>query len=64
MSVLNDPVTLYVCEIWSLILWEEHRLRKLENRLLRRIFGNKMEGVSGGWRKLQNFKLAVAKLHV
>jgi hypothetical protein len=33
------PVVLYGCEIWSPTLREEHRLRVLENRVLRRIFG-------------------------
>ena len=33
------PVVLYGCETWSLILREEHRLRVLEKRVLRRIFG-------------------------
>jgi hypothetical protein len=33
------PVVLYGCETWSLTLWEEHRLRVFENRVLRRIFG-------------------------
>jgi hypothetical protein len=35
----------------SLTLWEEHRLRVFENRVLR-IFGAKMDEVTGGWRKL------------
>jgi hypothetical protein len=30
-------VVLYGCEIWSLTLREEHRLRVSENRVLRRI---------------------------
>jgi hypothetical protein len=30
------PVVLYGCETWSLILWEEHRLRVFEDRVLRR----------------------------
>jgi hypothetical protein len=30
------PVVLYGCESWSLALREEHRLRVLENRVLRR----------------------------
>jgi hypothetical protein len=38
-------------------LWQEHRLRLFENRALRRIFGPKMLGVTGGWRKLQNEEL-------
>jgi hypothetical protein len=28
-----------------------------ENRVLRRIFGPKMDGVTGGWRKLHNEEL-------
>jgi hypothetical protein len=35
------PVVLYGCEIWSLTLREESRLRVFENRILRRIFGPK-----------------------
>jgi hypothetical protein len=34
-------VVLYGCETWSLTLREEHRLRVLENRVFRRIFGLK-----------------------
>jgi hypothetical protein len=34
-----------------------HRLRAFENRVLRRIFGPKMDGVTGGWRKLHNEEL-------
>jgi hypothetical protein len=33
------PVVLYGCEIWSLTLREEQRLRVFENRVLRRVFG-------------------------
>jgi hypothetical protein len=46
------PVVLYGCETWSLTLREEHKLRVFENRVLRRIFGPKRDGVTGGWRKL------------
>jgi hypothetical protein len=38
-------------------LREEHRLRVFENRVLRRIFGLKRDGVIGGWRKLHNEEL-------
>jgi hypothetical protein len=48
---------LYGCEIWSLALREEHRLRVFENRVLRRIFGLKRDEVIGGWRKLHNEEL-------
>jgi hypothetical protein len=37
------PVVMYGCETWSLTLGEEHRLRVVENRVLRRIFGPKRE---------------------
>jgi hypothetical protein len=38
-------------------LREERRLRVLENRVLRRIFGPKWDEVRGEWRKLHNEKL-------
>jgi hypothetical protein len=44
-------------ETWSLTLREEHRLRVLENRMLRRIFGMKRDEVTGGRRKLPNSEL-------
>jgi hypothetical protein len=50
------PGVLYGCEIWSLTLREEHRLRMFENRVLRKIFEPKRE-VTGGWRKLHNEEL-------
>jgi hypothetical protein len=50
-------VVLYGCETWSLTVREEHKLRIFENRVLRRIFGPKRDGVTGGWRKLYNEEL-------
>jgi len=38
-------------------LREQHRLRVLENRVLRRIFGPKRDEVTGEWRKLHNKEL-------
>jgi hypothetical protein len=35
------PVVLYGCEIWSLKIMEEHRLKVFEKGVLRRIFGPK-----------------------
>ena len=52
------PFVLYGCETWSLTLREERRLRVLENRVLRRVFGLKREEVTGEWRKLHNKKLS------
>jgi hypothetical protein len=46
------PVVLCGCEIWSLTLREERRLRVFENRVLRRVFGPKRGEVTGEWRKL------------
>ena len=46
-----------VSETWSLTLREEHRLRVFENRVLRRVFGPKRDGVTGEWRKLHNEEL-------
>jgi hypothetical protein len=46
------PVVLYGREPWSLTLEEEHRLRAL-----RRLFGQKRDEVTGGWRKLHNGEL-------
>jgi hypothetical protein len=51
------PMVLYGCETWTLTLWEEHRLRVFENRVLRRIFGLKRDEVMGEWRKLHNREL-------
>jgi len=33
--------------------WEERRLRVFANRVLRRIFGLKGDGLTGEWRKLR-----------
>jgi hypothetical protein len=50
-------VILYGYEAWSLALLEEHRLRMINKRLLRRIFRPKRDEVIGGWRKLHNEEL-------
>jgi hypothetical protein len=50
-------VVLYGCETWSLTLREEHRMRVLKNRVLRKILGSKRDDVMGEWRKLHNEEL-------
>jgi hypothetical protein len=50
-------MVLYGCETWSLTVRKEYKLRVFENRVLRRIFGPKRDGVTGGWRKLHNVEL-------
>jgi hypothetical protein len=47
-------VVLYGCETWSLTLREEHRLRVLENRVLRKTLGSKRDEVTEDWRRLHN----------
>jgi len=47
----------YGRETWSLTRREEWKLRVFENRVLRRIFGTRMEEVTGEWRRLRNEEL-------
>jgi hypothetical protein len=47
-------VVLYGCESWYLSLREVHRLRVLENRVLKEVHGTKGDKISGKWRKLHN----------
>jgi hypothetical protein len=56
-KTIIQPVVLYGCETWSLMLREKHRLRVFENRVLRRIFGPKRDEVTGEWRKSHNEEL-------
>jgi hypothetical protein len=46
-------------ETWYLTLWEEHRLRVFENRVIRRIFIPKKDEILGLRRKLHNEELFV-----
>ena len=48
---------LYGYENWSLTSMEEHLLRVFQSKVLRRIFGPKMDEVAGEWRELYNEKL-------
>jgi hypothetical protein len=52
-------VLLYEFGTWSLKLREERRLRVLENRVLRRIFGPRRHEVPGEWSKLPNEELDI-----
>jgi len=51
------PAVLFGCEIWSPALREERRLRVIDHRVLRRIFGPKRDEVTGDWRKLHKEEL-------
>jgi hypothetical protein len=53
------PVVLYGCVTWSLTLREEHRLSVFENRVQRRILGQKRDEVTGELRKLHNEELLI-----
>ena len=50
------PVVLYGCETWSLTSKEQRRLRILEDRILRKIFGPKRDE-NGEWKRLHNEEL-------
>jgi hypothetical protein len=53
------PVVLCGCETWSLTLREECRLRVIENRVLRTIFGSKRDEITEEWRRLHNEELNI-----
>ena len=42
-KIVISPIGLYSCEIWSLILREECKLRVFENRILKGTFGPKRD---------------------
>ena len=56
-KTITLPVVLHGSETWSLTLREEHKLRMLVNKVLRKIFGSKRDGITGEWRKLHNAEL-------
>ena len=51
------PVVLYGCETWSLALREKRKLRVFKNVVLKRLFGPRMDEVTGEWRRLHNEEL-------
>jgi hypothetical protein len=53
------PAVFYVCEIWSLTVMQESRLRVLKNRMLRKIFGPQRDGIKGEWGIPHNEELYV-----
>jgi hypothetical protein len=46
---------------WSLPLREEYRLKVFENRVFKRIFGQRRDEMTGDWRKLQNEEIHNSK---
>jgi hypothetical protein len=38
-----------VYETWTLTIWEEHKLRVFESRVLRKVFGLKRDEVTEDW---------------
>ena len=48
---------LYGCEIWSLTLREEQRLRVFKNKVLRKISEAKRDEITEEWRKLHSAEL-------
>jgi len=57
------PVVLCGCETWSLTLREERRLRVFENRVLRRIFGPKRDGLRGSGENYIMRSLMICTVH-
>jgi len=57
------PLVWYGCETWSLTLWEEHKLRVFENRVLRRIFGPKRDEVTGSGENYVTSSLMICTAH-
>jgi hypothetical protein len=51
------PAVLYGCESWSLILREKPRVRVLENRVLRKVYGPTTGEETGKWKILHNKEL-------
>jgi hypothetical protein len=56
------PVVLHGYKTLPLTLREEHKLDVFENRVLKRIFGPKMNVVAGLWRKLHDRILVICTL--
>jgi len=52
------PVVSYRYELWSVILKKNVDWRYFENRVLRRLYGAKKEGLKGGW-----IKIHIEELH-
>lgn len=48
------PAALYGRETLPLTLWEEHKLKVFENRVLRKMFVPTNDEVTGDWTKLYN----------
>jgi hypothetical protein len=48
---------MYGCETWFLTITEIHWLSVFKNRALRKIFGPKLDDVTGEWRRLHNEEL-------
>ena len=52
--IIIVPFVLYGCETWSPTVSEERRLRVSGHRVLRKIFGPKMDMVMGEWGRWHN----------
>jgi hypothetical protein len=55
--IMLDEIVSCGCRTWSVTFGEEHGQRVFETRVLREVFGTKMEEVTGEWRKLTNVEL-------
>jgi hypothetical protein len=57
------PVVLYGSETWSLTLKKERRLKALENRVFRRIFGPKRDEVTGSGEEFRMKSFMICTAH-
>ena len=57
------PFGLYGWETWSFTLREKSRLRVIENRVFRRIFGPKRDEVTGEWKNYILVGLVISTAH-
>jgi hypothetical protein len=62
-KIIILPVILCGCETWSLIVREEHKLRVFENRVVRRIFGPKRDGVTESGENCITRSFIICTLH-
>jgi len=62
-STIILRIVLYGSKALSLSLREEHRLKKVESRVPRKIFGPERDEVTGEWRRLHNEKINACISH-
>jgi hypothetical protein len=44
------PVVLYGCETWPVTLRDQHTLRVVKKKVLRKVFGHNRDEITGDWK--------------